>query len=396
MRTLPDFRSRAFLKEQIFRTLDFYYPRCVDHERGGFFNSFRDDGTIADNRIKHLVGTTRFIYVFSVGALLGGPGWCIEMAERGLRFLRDSHADTEHGGFYNELNGLEVADDSKQGYGHAHVMLAASVAYRAGLLSAGEWIDSTFDLLEKHAWLSEHELYADEFHNDWSHASCKRGQNANMHLCEAMIYAYEATKERKYLDRAVTLARRVVLHLAAQTDGLIWETFHDDWTPDRSRETRTRYGTYGILTGHLTEWSKLLVMLSRYQEEDWMLPKAEYLFRTAVNRGWDSKHGGLNYSLDIDGTVLNGNKSWWVAAESIGAAAVLLQKTGDSFYAQWYLRLWEHVWMHLIDHKYGAWYADLSPANARTTDLKSPFHKTDYHPISAMYAGYQVMPQDTE
>ena len=59
-----------------------------------------------------------------------------------------------------------------------------------------------------------------------------RGQNANMHMCEAMLAAYEATGEDQYLDRAELLAQRICIDLADQSDGLIWEHYRSDWTHD--------------------------------------------------------------------------------------------------------------------------------------------------------------------
>jgi mannose/cellobiose epimerase-like protein (N-acyl-D-glucosamine 2-epimerase family) len=391
MNSYPNFQSKSFLREQIFNSLNFYYPRCIDSQRGGFFNSFLDDGSIHNDMIKHLVGTTRFIFVFSVGTLLDGPDWCLEMTERGIDFLRNHHLDSKNGGYHNEFSGLDVVNTSKQVYGHAHVILAAAMAYRAGLSTAKDLIDSTFELLEKHAWLNEFGLYADEFNQDWSEVSSKRGQNANMHLCEAMISAYEATGDRKYLDRAVKLAKAVTIDLTSHADGLIWETYNTDWTLDISKETKTSYGVYGFMIGHLAEWSKLLIILSRHHEEDWMLPKAEFLFRAAVDKGWDTEHKGLFYIFDFDGKILNSNKSWWVAAETIGASAVLVQKTGNPYYTEWYQKLWEHSWMHFVDHQYGAWYPDLSSTNQRIGNLKSPYHKTDYHPIGAMFESYNSL-----
>ncbi|MFO7791068.1 MAG: OmpA family protein, partial [Bacteroidales bacterium] len=52
-----------------------------------------------------------------------------------------------------------------------------------------------------------------------------RGQNANMHTCEAMLAAYEATGERRYLDRAREVAHALTVRLAAETDGLLWEHY---------------------------------------------------------------------------------------------------------------------------------------------------------------------------
>ena len=45
-----------------------------------------------------------------------------------------------------------------------------------------------------------------------------RGQNANMHACEAALWAFEATgKIDPYLNRARTLAHSVAKNLASKT-----------------------------------------------------------------------------------------------------------------------------------------------------------------------------------
>lgn len=65
-----DFKDRHELERQVFNILDFYYPYCIDKENGGFYEGMLDDGTIYDYETKNLVGTARFVYVFSVGFLL--------------------------------------------------------------------------------------------------------------------------------------------------------------------------------------------------------------------------------------------------------------------------------------------------------------------------------------
>ena len=52
-----------------------------------------------------------------------------------------------------------------------------------------------------------------------------RGQNANMHACEAAIAAFEATQDEMFLQRALTIARRVTVELRSQTQGIIWEHY---------------------------------------------------------------------------------------------------------------------------------------------------------------------------
>ena len=63
--------------------------------------------------------------------------------------------------------------------------------------------------MEKYFWSNEYELYSDEISADWSNVSNYRGQNANMHSCEALIAAFEATNEQKYLGSGTLIANNI-------------------------------------------------------------------------------------------------------------------------------------------------------------------------------------------
>ena len=75
-----------------------------------------------------------------------------------------------------------------------------------------------------------------------------RGQNANMHACEAALWAFEATGQiEPYLNRAKTLAYSVSKNLvsltasenstahqlfSSKTQGFIWEHYDIKWNID--------------------------------------------------------------------------------------------------------------------------------------------------------------------
>jgi mannose/cellobiose epimerase-like protein (N-acyl-D-glucosamine 2-epimerase family) len=105
----------------------------------------------------------------------------------------------------------------------------------------------------------------------------------------------------------------------------------------------------------------------------------------ALDKAWDHDHGGICYGVDRDGAICDGDKYFWVQAESIAAAALLAHRTGESRYWEDYDRLWSYAWDHFIDHEYGAWYRILTRQNVKYNDLKSPAGKTDYHTMGACY-----------
>jgi mannose/cellobiose epimerase-like protein (N-acyl-D-glucosamine 2-epimerase family) len=191
--------------------MDFYHPQCMDKEAGGFFHHFRDDGSIYDSSTRHLVSSARFIFNYSMASIHFNNDEYIEAARHGINFLRNCHLDKNTGGYRWLLEGKKAKDSTNYCYGLAFVLLAYSTAYKSGINEAKDHIDETFELMEKQFWIKEFELYSDEKSSDWTQESSYRGQNTNMHACEALIAAYEATNNLKYLDRALAISKSICI-----------------------------------------------------------------------------------------------------------------------------------------------------------------------------------------
>ena len=416
---LPDVRSPAFLRAHALDILGFYDGRALD-PTGGFFHCFKDDGTVYDRRTRHLVSSTRFVITHATAARCfadhpRAPAWR-EAAAHGLRFVQQAHHQPASGGYAWLLDWdghrATVRDATHHAYGLAFVLLAHAQALRAGLAEARAGLDAAVALLEARFWSARDGLYADEALGDDWQLQPYRGQNANMHACEAFLAAFDATGEPALLDRAAQLATAVTERLAAQAGGLVWEHYRvagdgadggagGGWQVDTDYhrdDPAHLFRPWGFQTGHLTEWAKLLLTLDarRPDATGARRRRAAALAEAAWVHGWDAVHGGLVYGfagahddLGRDGRyrVCDGHKYFWVQAESLAAFArlALTSTDGAEADAHWarYDALWQYAWRHVVDHRHGAWYRILGPDNARLTDEKSPPGKTDYHTLGA-------------
>lgn len=393
---LPDFRSREFLLNHIDETMRFYHPRCIDPS-GGFFHFFKDDGTVYDATTRHLVSSTRFVFNYAMAYRQFGKAEYLDAVQHGVAFLRDVHRNPATGGYtwllrFDKGAGT-VLDGTNHCYGLAFVLLAYAHALQAGVTEAAAYLAETFELMEQRFWLEADGLYADEASVDWQTLYPYRGQNANMHSCEALLAAFEATGARRYLTRAATVAHNITVRKAALAGGLIWEHYHADWSVDweYNKHDRTNiFRPWGYQPGHLTEWAKLLLIMERHKDKldvdsSWLLPHARELFDAALAQAWDHEHGGIYYGFAPDRSICDSDKYFWVQAESIAAAALLAKRTGDGRYWDWYDKLWAYCWQHFVDHGYGAWYRILTRDNTKYSDEKSPAGKVDYHTMGACY-----------
>ena len=402
MTTYPNFRSPDVLLDHARHTMRFYHPRAID-PAGGMYHYFKDDGEVYDIHHRHLVSSTRFVFTYSMAYRQFQDPAYLEGLKHALGFLREAHRAPDGDGYAWMLDGRIIEDGTQHAYGEAFVLLAYAHATMAGIEKARPWIGEAFDLMEKRFWNAADGLYADEASQDWSELSTYRGQNANMHACEALLAAHAATGEARYLERAYTVAYNITQRQAQRCGGLIWEHYDTSWQPDWTfniDDPENLFRPWGYQPGHFTEWAKLLLLLEARgkdvlsQDLGWLLPTAEKLFKVALEQGWDGEYGGLCYSLAPDLTVCDAHKYFWVQAESAAAAAMLAQRTGNAEYWTWYDRLWQYSWTHFVDHQHGAWYRILDRENRKLSDEKSPAGKVDYHTMGAVYDIVAVLGAD--
>ncbi len=389
-----DFRNPGFLTGHIHSILDFYDSAVVDSVNGGFVQNFTDDGRVFEPLTRHLVSSARLVFNYATAYRLFGDRRHLANVEHGLRYIEGVHRKHDVDGYHWRLADNRPVDSTNYCYGLAFVLLAYASAHAAGIAPARAGIHATADLMQRRFWQADTAVYADEAAADWSAVSAYRGQNANMHSCEALLAAYEATGEAAFLERAATLAHRFTVELASPGNGLIWEHYRQDlsidWDYNRD-DPANLYRPWGFQPGHQTEWAKLLLILHHHRPEAWMVERATALFDRAVDLAWDDEHGGLMFSLAPDGRVCDTDKYFWVQAESIAAAAWAAQATGEARYLSWYDRLWAYCWTHFIDHRHGAWYRVLTRDNRRTSDRKSiAGAKCDYHTLGACAEALRV------
>ena len=376
--------------------MEFYNPRALDAS-GGMYHYYLDDGTVFDKRTRHLVNATRFVITHAMLYRLTGAAHYQNGVRHAVDFLRHAFRDPDTGGYAWMIDWhvghATVLDGTRHCYGMAFVMLAYARASTCGIDAAGAWLAETFELAEKHFWEPAAGLYADEATPDWT-LTPYRGQNANMHACEAMIAAYAATGETRYIERAECLAHNITCHQAALANCLVWEHHHQDWSVDWDYNLHDKsniFRPWGYQSGHLTEWAKLLLQLDTHAPADWHEPRAMALFEAGVTKAWDAQHGGLHYGFAPDGSICDADKYHWVQAESMAAAALLAIRTQQPEYWAWYDNIWTYCWEHFVDHQQGAWFRVLDPANHNHTREKSPAGKVDYHNIGACFDVLRAM-----
>ena len=72
----PDFQSKEFLEQDIRSISDFYEPNVLASS-GGFHQCYLDNGEVFDTHSRQLVGSSRFVFNYSMAyRLYGDAHYC--------------------------------------------------------------------------------------------------------------------------------------------------------------------------------------------------------------------------------------------------------------------------------------------------------------------------------
>lgn len=346
------------------------------------------DGEVDRSRPLELYGVARLTHCFSVEKAAGGSA--ADWARDGVRLLLDSFADDDAPGFFGEVNSNgHPTNERKAAYAHAFVVLAGSSAVVASVPRSAELFDRAIDAIDRLFWDAEADAAVDDVGRDGRDVAPYRGQNANMHLAEAYIGAFEATGEEEWRRRARRIAERFVEDAASQRSWRVPEHYFVDWDvdDDYARDSpRDQFRPFGSLPGHGLEWARLMLHIGVVDPRmDGAVDSARQLFARAVEDGWDHRRGGFIYTAGTDGAPIIRDRMHWTIAEALGAAAWLARATGEREYARWYARFWRYAQRFVFDPVGGSWWHELDERN------RPSFHTWPGKPD--LYHAYQAVHQ---
>ncbi|WP_201774440.1 AGE family epimerase/isomerase [Demequina sediminicola] len=359
----------------------------------GYLNA---DGSLDASKGTELWITCRMTHVAALGLLAqeephnSGPSASElrDLATHGVRCLAETFHDGANGGWYAAVGADGPTVTTKQAYGHAFVILAASSALAAGVDGADELLTAALKVSDERFWDEEHGLVVEEWNADWSELDSYRGVNANMHTVEAYLAAGDVLGERRWHLRAGRIGEHVVAW-AKSNNWRIPEHFDSSWEPqlELHREQPAHpFRPYGATVGHGLEWARLLLAIDQSLGAD--APEgfevaATALYEQAVADGWDADGAvGFVYTTDWEGTPVVRDRMHWVVAEATATAAALEKTTGEPQYSDAAAHWWQYADECVIDHEGGSWFHELDPQN-RPAGTVWPGKPDVYHAYQA-------------
>lgn len=362
----------------------------IDFARGSKvptgFGYMDEDGVVDPSRPVELWISARMTHVFALATMISVKG-AREQMDHGVQSLLRYFRDHDNGGWYSSIEaepdpkGRGIpANDAKEAYAQAFVILAASSAVAAGSQEARALLDTALAEQMEHWHDPETGMVSESWDRTFTHAEKYRGINANMHTVEAELAASDVLGDIELLERA-TRVLRFVYDQAWPMSWRIPEHYTTDWEviADYNKDQPAHpFRPYGVTPGHAFEWSRLMLhargsrIAAGLTVGDWMLDGARALFESAVSDAWAVDGAdGFVYTTDFDGNPVVRARMHWVLCEAIGAAVVLaktLEAEGEStaeLHEQ--IRQWWHYALENLIVAPGQWNHELDATNTKST-----------------------------
>ena len=383
--------------------LDFWYPRCIDEEHGGYITSYDAEGEFAGTSEKQIVTQARFVWFF---ARLDREGFgdYRDAAEQGLDFLIEEMWDDDHGGFYwqVERDGT-VTKPNKHMYGQSFALYALSEfdrAFDSGLSTSGnqarEYATRLVELFDAEAhdddrggyveyfepdWtpILEGRTYLDGIEPDWStkesddeelDASFKL-MNTHLHLMESFTAYHRATGAgEEQLEELLHICTNTVFRKGV---GACTDKYAPDWEPQLGDLALASYG-HDLENVWLIMEAVDALGLSQELFEDFY----ETLWDYSLEYGYDDEHGGFYFFGPLGEPATNRVKAWWVQAEVLTSALRMYDLTGEERYADVFEETWAFLETYQFDDEVGEWHSgvtdDLEPVGRKGALYKGAYH----------------------
>ena len=378
------------LKAELTKNILPYWMGRVPDPDGGMYGRITGDDIVDPSAPIGNIMTARVLWTFASAYRLlkdsGDPASAkqyLEMAVMARNLIINRFYDPEFGGTYWSRNPDQSPQDTKkQIYAIAFTIYGLAELNRAtGDGKALEYAIKMFNSIEEHSFDAVRGGYFEAFTREWANiedmrlsdkdANESKTMNTHLHVLEAYTCLYRVWKNPLLEERLRELISVFEQHIIG-SDGHLKLFFDNDWN--------CGYDT--VSYGHDIEASWLLHEAALVLGDDEVLERVEALVpRIAEAAGEGFTHeGGMIYEKHGPDGPADGDRHWWVQAETVVGYFNLWDHFGSQEGLEKALTCWEFIKGNLVDREKGEWFWSIrEDGSVNREDDKAGFWKCPYH-----------------
>ena len=373
----------SHLKKELTEDILPYWSKKICKGDTGFYGRISGEEVIDPEAPVGAIMTSRILWTFSNAFRLFRREEYKKMAMQAKRLIINNFNDIEQGGIYWSINpdGTPL-DTKKQIYAIAFCIYGLAEWNRAsGDEEALELAKKLYRDIEKHSFDTCKNGYFEAFTREWGEiqdmrlsdkdANESKTMNTHLRVLEAYTGLYRVWKDGGLAAQLKNLIG-IFLDRILGADAHLRLFFDDDWN--------CGYKIYSY--GHDIEASWLLHEAALVLGDEATIGKVEKevpRIAAAAGEGFTAK-GGMIYEKDNATGHIDGDRHWWVQAETVVGYFNLWQLTGEPSGLENSIECWEFIRNNLIDRENGEWFWSIrQDGTVNRTDDKAGFWKCPYH-----------------
>ena len=373
----------SHLKKELTEDILPYWSKKIRKGDTGFYGRISGEEVIDPEAPVGAIMTSRILWTFSNAFRMFRREEYKTMAMQAKSLIINNFYDIEQGGIYWSINpdGTPL-DTKKQIYAIAFCIYGLAEWNRAsGDEEALELAKKLYRDIEKHSFDTCKNGYFEAFTREWGEiqdmrlsdkdANESKTMNTHLHVLEAYTGLYRVWKDGGLAAQLKNLIG-IFLDRILGADAHLRLFFDDDWN--------CGYKIYSY--GHDIEASWLLHEAALVLGDEATIGKVEKevpRIAAAAGEGFTAK-GGMIYEKDNATGHIDGDRHWWVQAETVVGYFNLWQLTGEPSGLENSIECWEFIRNNLIDRENGEWFWSIrQDGSVNRTDDKAGFWKCPYH-----------------
>jgi len=364
--------------------LPYWENKMQDKENGGFYGQITGKEELISEAEKGAILNARILWTYSSAYRLLKKDEYFEMANLAKRYLIEHFYDNVFGGIYWSLDYKgNPLDTKKQIYALGFAIYGLSEFSRAtGDKEALEYAIKLFHSIEEHSFDKEKNGYLEAFTREWHEiadmrlsekdANEKKTMNTHLHILEPYTNLYRVWKDEELKKQIRNLVEVFLDKILNKETNHLRLFFDEDWN-----------GKDHIISyGHDIEASWLIHEAALVLEDAELLKRVEDVVPRIADAAAEGllPDGGMIYERNLETNHVDGDRHWWVQAETVVGYINLYQHFNREDGLEKATLCWNFIKNNLIDKKNGEWHWSLkADGTINTADDKAGFWKCPYH-----------------
>ncbi|MEI6050824.1 MAG: AGE family epimerase/isomerase [Bacteroidota bacterium] len=365
--------------------IPFWLNNSKDSVDGGYFTCLNRKGEVYDtDKFMWLQGREVWLFAMLYNKVEKKPEW-LEMALHGAKFMEKFGMDEQGNWYFSLTRSGKPLVQPYNIFSDCFAAMAFSELYKA----TGEENFMQIALNTFNNIIARQNNPKGLYNKAFQGTRPLKSFSLPMILCNLSLIMEDILGKEHVNNTIKPLIKEVMEVFYDQESGLIHENVTPEGGFSDSFEGRL------LNPGHSNEAMWFMMDLAVRNNDNALINKAiEILVRT-TEYGWDKKHGGIFYFLDIKGYPTQqlewDQKLWWVHVETLISMAKGYRLTGNEVCKNWFETLHAYTWSHFKDPEYPEWFGYLNREGNPLLELKGGKWKGCFHVPRGLFEIWKIL-----